>query len=156
VTGQPEVTVSVTVTLADLLNMAVVHVDGYGEMTTAAVGELVAARLAAEAGVTDLRAAIWARVQEEVARVVAAAADAKPTADGNLASMIMAEAVGQLARDVARGYAGTATPLRQWVAAEVYRQLREPAMNAISRATEAVDETVGEALRAWIDEKFPQ
>lgn len=154
-TDRNTVTITREVTLEELLsaNVTMVDDDGDGDSRwTESMGELVARELVAQCGVRDMRTQIWKAVNTEVNRLILEAVAAKPTADGTLASMITAEVIGQLNPNP-HSYQGTATPLKQWLSGEIYRQLREPALAAIDKAVAEVTKLVDEQMTRWIAER---
>ena len=141
----------ITVTDVHLDDPVVVAEDG-----TVTLADLIAEAVAAEVGAhaTAGLADIVASIREETIRTaVREAVQAAMTGPpGNvpvtLAEMIRAEARAQIERG--DGYQGTATPLKQVVAAEVYTQLHAEVVSIVGEARERIRGQVQEEIAAIV------
>jgi len=128
---------------------------------TVTLGDLVAAQIASQLvsdGKTDDLRELVGRVQkteirEQVRKQVAAALTGPPrNVPVTLADLIIVEANAQIHQG--DGYQGTATPLKQVVAAEVYTLLHDEVLAIVTQAREQIRERVREAIISTVDRQM--
>ena len=153
--GSDTATITLTVTLHDLLAMTVTR-PGYEDegLEVVTIAQLVVDRVAETAMpyTSEIRAMLEREARQAVRRLVAVALESPPVAGDSLSSLIIAEAKAQLGPE--QNYHGTATPMAQWLAGAVYRQLRDPEVDLIGKAVRQVDDIAKAAIKAEIARRF--
>lgn len=138
--------VTISIGVDDLLRMPVAV--SWRDESVTTMAELVARAIAERVDITaTLREEIAEHLRDQVAELVAERLnEPDPPVSGSLAAMIVSEARAQLGP--AARYHGTSTPLEQWLASQIYEQLRSPQLAEQMETT--IEAVVVRALRKII------